>query len=201
MKRILLILGFIAVVFTSGYSQMNTGSLFALGVAELKMEAYRQKQINSDFDPTKILSFAFNPAAGYFLANRVAAGIMMSYAYHRLKYEAAKDITTAFLLGPFARYYYQYGALVPFAEIFLGIGRENYKYVYDTDGIENESPHRLFKAWLGIGAAYFITEYVALEMILKYFYETAKPIDAEGDGTSYNGLIFCIGFAIFFGSI
>lgn len=201
MKRILLILGFIAVVFTTGYSQMNTGSLFALGVAELKMEAYRQKQINTDLDPYKILSFAFNPAAGYFLANRVAAGIMMSYAYHRIKYDVSKEITTAFLLGPFARYYYQYGAIVPFAEIFLGIGRENFKYLYEEEAGETENPHRLFKAWLGIGAAYFITDYVALELILKYFYETAKPIDVDGDGTSYSGLIFCIGFAIFFGSI
>ncbi len=205
MKKIFLSSLAVFIATICSFSQLNTGSFFASGTAGIDLEIYSQKQVDSD-DKVNYFKFMFNPKAGYFLKNKIGVGIALDSRISRNKgtNTAGFEYTSSYsslLVGPFGRYYYEYGDLIPFGEVFVGFGKTNDKS--ESEGFDSEFPHSVFKMTGGAGAAYFINETVALEAIIKYFWEKQKPSweNATGEGEIYSGVIFMLGLAIYFGSI
>lgn len=204
MKKLLIILGFTLSV-SPVFSQMNTGSYFLSGSIPLNLQLYSGKDIVSD---TKqgYQSIQFAPKGGYFLKNRLAVGGMVDYSLYRNseKYDGGKSSnkSTTLLLGPLGRYYFNYGDFLPFAEAFLGIGRTNSKYVDEFGGetTETNSAHSVFKTAVGGGAHCFLSDALAFEALMQYFWESQRATEGDG-GHNYTGILLMVGITIYFGSI
>jgi hypothetical protein len=200
MKKFLFTLALFLFLVTSSYSQMNTGSLFASGTTRLGFSSYTNKDIDSDYK-TKTSQISFNPRVGYFVKNRIGAGGMMSLSHYKNKNDNDESNTnTSFLIGPFARYYVEYGSLIPFAEAGFGLGSN--KSVSEYEGTYKQT-HSQTRVNLGVGADFFLNDYCAIEGMLEYFWLKQKPTsdNATGSGNTQSGLVFDFGLTIFFGSI
>jgi len=70
----------------------------------------------------KLTSININPRIGYFLANQFAVGLDISLAYMNQKSGTSSDESSQslFSTGPFVRYYFTQGAVLPFGEINSG---------------------------------------------------------------------------------
>lgn len=205
MKKILLTLG-LAMLVSYGFSQMNTGSYFVSGSIPLDLQLYSGSSKDSPDQNENYQYINFAPKGGYFIKNRIAVGGMVDFSVDRQKFKNAASSfeevykTTTLLVGPMARLYYEYGKLMPFAEAFLGIGRSANKYI--LDGLsESTTTHSIFKVAGGGGAHYFLTQALAFEVLLQYFWETQKPTEGLGSGHNYTGILLLVGITIYFGSI
>jgi hypothetical protein len=208
MKKILFTLVLFFFISAYSYSQMNTGSLFASGTTNLNFKSYADKDIDNSDYKVNYTDISFNPKVGYFLKNRIGVGGMMELSRNKTKYNYldTEDTETesSFLIGPFARYYVEYGSIIPFAEVGAGIGST--KYVYksgDVEGGESETKHSQMQVNLGAGADFFLNDYCAVEGMLQYFYNKQKPTTEgnTGSGHASSGLVISFGLTIFFGSI
>lgn len=180
---------------------MNTGSLFASGTTNLSFSSYSDKDIDSDYKVSNT-EISFNPKVGYFVKNRIGVGGMVNISTSTQKDENDdKYSTSSWIIGPFARYYVEYGSIIPFAELGAGIGSSKTNYEYE--GFTEETKHSLTMVTLGAGADFFLNDYCAVEGMLEYFYTKQKPTSdgATGSGHSSSGLVFNFGLTIFFGSI
>jgi len=192
-------------ICTLSFGQLNTGSLFVAGNAGFDLQAYGQKDVDSEVK-TNHFDISLNPKAGYFLKDQLAIGVALNTWAYRSSGEdfsgtTYTSTTSGILFGPFARYYYEYGEFIPFGEVFIGFGSDKEKT--ESGEFTSETPHSVFQTTAGVGADYFLNEKVAIEAVLKYFYERQKPSgeNATGGGHNYNGVVFQIGLGIYFGSI
>jgi hypothetical protein len=204
MKKIILFISAVFLIYYSGAGQMNSGSFFSSGTTGLDLEAYSGKDVDAD-DKSRYLEISFQPRVGYFIKNRIAIGGAIMSALEKssedmVDYEYSNTQSTL-ILGPFGRYYFECGSLIPFVDGFLGFGRANSKF--KTGDVTTNNPHSIFKVAAGGGADYMINEKVAIEAILQYFREKEKPSgdNANGGGQIYSGIMMNFGIVIFFGSI
>ncbi len=189
-----------------GFSQMNTGSYFVSGSIPLDLQLYSgSDKLNSDVKESyQHLTIA--PKGGYFIKNRLAVGGMVEYSADRTKTDdgsgVSKYVSSQVLAGPLARYYYEYGKFLPFVEAMLGVGRQNIKSIFESGGesFESNSAHSVFKVAAGGGAHYFLTDALAFEALLQYFWETQNATEGDG-GHNYTGILLLVGITIYFGSI
>ena len=205
MKKILLTLG-LAMLASFGFSQMNTGSYFISGSIPLNLQLYSGSSKDTPDLKEGYQYINFAPKGGYFIKNRIAIGGMVDFSVDRQKFKNTasntEDInkTTTILVGPMGRMYYEYGKLMPFAEAFLGFGRSTNKYLLDGFS-ESVTSHSVFKVAGGGGAHYFLTEALAFEALLQYFWEKQNPTEGIGAGHAYTGILLLVGITIYFGSI
>ena len=210
MKKRICLLSFMLVFFLSVHSQMNTGSIFASGSTGLNFEMYKSTDLDTDAS-SNYSTFSFMPRAGYFLKNRIAAGGLVEFGRSQSKDTdefseyTYTDTYSRVLVGPFGRFYFEYGGVSPFVDASAGFGTE--KSVYKTEGIdgtnESENKHSIFKVTVGGGANYFFNESIAAEGMIQYFNETLKPKSegANGAGHRNSGVIIVLGITVFFGTI
>jgi hypothetical protein len=126
-------------------------------------------------------TFNFSPNAGYFLANNLAIGGNLVFAYDKLG-----DLkVTTFGIGPFVRYYFTDDKVRPF---FAGDMTFEKRKVEQTVGSFTEDA---FSWFLGGGAAFFINENVAVDGLLGYAH--SKVSDEDGSG----GLRLRVGFQVY----
>lgn len=191
-------------LFASLYlkAQMNTGSKFVAGYNNLSFNASSDKYVGTTSDPEKYFDIGLTTKAGYFLKNRLAIGGLVNYNYSKVTFTAdSKNISSGWSIGPLARYYLEYGTIIPFAELSTEFGMTNDKQIYST-GEPIESKHSVFGLNAGIGADYFLNESIAFEGMLHYSFDRVKPAgDATGDGYKTNGFGFSIGIIFYFGTI
>ncbi|MBC6492176.1 outer membrane beta-barrel protein [Flavihumibacter stibioxidans] len=136
---------------------------------------------NFTLNTTTNTTFSLTPAAGYFFLKNFAAGGTFNFLYNK----AGDDKTTAFGLGPFARYYFGKNNLKPFAHteyLFTSVKVEGPGFSSTSNGAD---------FFIGPGLAAFVNEHVAIETLVGY--ANSNYSGSSNDG----GLALRIGFQIY----
>lgn len=163
--------------------------------------------------------FGLTPTVGYFFADGFAGGLFMDLGISNQKRdevledgttESLKNNSTSFSMGPFLRYYLDMEKVKPFAHLQVGFGSSNLKYdMVDYDFSDPLNPkvvieeHELkygLSSWeIGAGAAFFITNSVAIDVMLGYNSNTRKRKYEDSDNenkTRTGGFGLDVGFSI-----
>ncbi len=132
-------------------------------------------------------SMALRPAAGYFFADNLMAGLSVPLS------GVTGDGFSSSTIGlvPFFRYYAAFGDFMVFPE--LGVGIIRYGSSRDTpQGDLSDSDSELAGS-IGVGAAYFLSDNVAIEGLFSYQGDQfLNPLFVTGGGIN-----FAIGFQIY----
>lgn len=154
--RILTVLIFSMVLSISMDAQFSQGSWTLGGSAGFNSESYK-----ADVDNAQKITFTnvwISPMAGYFIADQIAVGGEVSLSVNSSKYgDGESSSTSTFLLGPAARYY------MPLNDDLAAFGHVDVKLEV-TGGDDGYS---YFGFGIGPGLAYFLTENVAVQGLLK----------------------------------
>ena len=128
-----------------------------------------------------------SPKAAWFIQNNIAVGPYVRFGY---THQADSASTTSYGIGAFGRYYVVNDPKVNllkqgrwFFEANAGIGGSNTAHGRSTNGLE---------LGFGPGYAYFITQSVGLETLLKW-----NPIVGFGNAPFTSSLTLNFGFAIY----
>ena len=177
----LLLVGIEAVSFgqtasNNTFEQTDKGSHLAGGTISVSNQF-------SNSTSTNAFAANLNPNYGYFFANNLAIGGVLSLAYS--KQEAGPSSQNA-ILSPFVRYY-------------IGPPRTFMIFGYASAGgginVNQTKNVGLFDYKVGAGADYFVNKHVAFEALLTY--DGNKKLNIPGaDYTSIVGLL--IGLQVFF---
>lgn len=197
MKKLSFTIGLVLFGFTC-FAQMNTGSWFAAANSSFNFGFDVHHDLDTDVKTT-ILTYNLNPKVGYFIKNRLGVG--GSAEFSSVPGDGIDRLSTL-IIGPFARYYVQYGSLIPFGEGAIGFGTGNEVYTFDVT-TENYR-HTIFSGSIGAGTDLFLNEKIAIETMLKYYYMRKKPTSSNpfgGDGHVNSGIVVYFGIVIFFESI
>ena len=137
----------------------------------------------SNSTSSSAFSANLNPNYGYFFANNLAIGGVLSLAYS--KQQGGPSSQTA-ILSPFIRYY------IGPPKTFMMFG---YASAGSGINVNNTKNVGLFAYKVGAGADYFVNKHVAFEALLTY--NGSKKLNTEGaQYTSVIGLL--IGLQVFF---
>jgi hypothetical protein len=166
------------------------------GDFSLSSNTIKLKNDNASEDISSEFSFNIKPVFGYFFTDNIAIGIIINYDY--AKYSSIEK-SNSISAGPFLRTYLGDSYVKPF--IHLGVGFGNYKYLYDPsnnfDDIDINA--YLFNYNLGGGIAFFLNEYVALEVIVHYNNTSLKPRENNEENIKevYSKVSLDVGFQVF----
>lgn len=177
----MLLAGLVLACAFQAKAQIQKGNLMVgAGLADMSLGLQKD---NTNF------SLTINPKAGYFVEDNMAVG-----AEVKLSFETAKGYTDInYLAGAFGRYYFSDPETILlkhsrfFIEANAGISGENHK----PKGLPSSSTNGLGIGF-GPGIAYFITENIGLEAMLKY-----NLLIGFGSATTVNRLSFGLGFQIY----
>lgn len=125
------------------------------------------------------IEYSIDPRAGYFLCEKFAIGLNVSYYFDGVENFQRGSI------GPFARYYFINKRVAPFIEAEYNLGKSRYQL--QGGDFETVTTKRY---GAGLGLDVFITRNVAFEGTVKYLYNKEGAI-ADGK------LGLNIGFQIF----
>ncbi len=184
-------------------AQMNTGSKFIAGYNQFGFKTYTDKAVGTSSDADKYFHLNLTTKAGYFLKNRIAIGAIIDYNHSVQNFVTSiyKNIDTEWAFGPIARYYMEYGKIIPFAEISATYGMKNSRT--ESLSFNNEIKHSVLSLSAGIGANYFLNEKIAIEGMLNYGMSRLKPTmkGATGEGHLESGFGCNFGLIFYFGTI
>lgn len=182
-KNMIRCIGFLLILFSTvnyvhgqndgKFEQTDKGSHLAGGTISFN---------NTFANKTNLFSGNLNPNYGYFFANNLAIGGVLSMTYST----SNADYSTLATLSPFVRYYI--GA--PKTCMFFG-------YASAGGGVQsnNNTSVGLYNFQVGPGFNYFINKHVALEALMSY--RGSKLVARVGSNYSNNvGLL--IGLQVFF---
>lgn len=176
---LLLILLFMSSI---AFAQVEKGKCFLAGYSNFGLDIGKNKSKSggTTTENYKYSDFSFTPEAGYFVIDKLVAGLFIDFDRYTEKYdEGDKDFDTKIIIGPFVRYYImEYQKLWPYAEGRVGFGSEKYTNNYNSDYEEKWS---YFTTKLGVGATYFVTNTVGIDLFMGYDY------DVWTDKTDYSG--------------
>ncbi len=181
-KNMIRCIGFLLILFSTvnyvhgqndgKFEQTDKGSHLAGGTISFN---------NTFANKTNLFSGNLNPNYGYFFANNLAIGGVLSMTYST----SNADYSTLATLSPFVRYYI--GA--PKTCMFFG-------YVSAGGGVQsnNNTSVGLYNFQVGPGFNYFINKHVALEALMSY--RGSKLARVGSDYSNNVGLL--IGLQVFF---
>ncbi|MEP2669574.1 MAG: outer membrane beta-barrel protein [Cyclobacteriaceae bacterium] len=183
MKKIIVLIVFVAGIATSGYSQfIKQGTIIAGGSFEFNSH----KDNDSDF---KRSGLSLMPWAGFMVIDNFAVGGILDVSTSTTESGGSKFTSNSFMAGPFARYYLDNG-LFAHGQFTLGGGKT------DSGTVQKTSSNELK---IGAGYAIRITDTVLLEPILGYMSRSQKDKDTDLK-FSESGFFFMGGFTIFINS-
>lgn len=132
---------------------------------------------------------------GYFVINNLVIGLQIPYSYTFMKDDASKDkmSSTSIIFEPAVRYYFLKGKFKPFVHGGVGYGIEKDKYD-PSDGSSSTDKYSQFVWEIGGGGAFFVTDYVSLDLLLAYTSTTNKATNDNPD--DYKTIISGIGGGI-----
>lgn len=205
---ILLLFGFVATAQVEKSNWLITGSS-GLGISSGKSKVTMGSTTN---ESGKDFGFFFQPQVGYFVINKLAAGLMVNFSYDKSKNPEGDDYSswTTIMAGPFVRYYIvDLKGLMPYGEVSAAIGSQKYKSKFGS--IESEDKSSLTSLNLGIGGTYFVTDNVGLDLSLGYGFSSDKQeagsengdrsASSEDDITyKYSGINMNIGVVVTLGN-
>jgi len=194
-------------------AKSNFGAFFGNSTNEYTVDGTTTSK-----DGPKTTNFNFTPSVGYFFIDGFAGGLFFSANIANSKEdqeletggsETLKDNSSTIQVGPFIRYYIDMDKVKPFVEAHVGFGSQNYKYDYlDYDYSDPLNPvivikqedmkNSLFGWGVGVGAAFFITNSVAVDVMLGYDSFSIKNEDDDKNITKNKGGSFGldVGFSI-----
>ena len=154
------------------HSQTSKGSFMigASNLLELRNVVAKQKSDNGSNFEAKTTKFSIEPLAGYFIIDRLAVGVIPGFHYLNEDMNQSKLRTTEFSLIPYGRYYLGKNRFKAFAH--AGIGylhrslRNEFDFVDSQDAFKWGGSALVYEG--GIGGAYFLNDFVSLDLFLRY---------------------------------
>ncbi|MEN9444498.1 MAG: hypothetical protein RIS47_1388 [Bacteroidota bacterium] len=164
MKKLISILAIVALVLSVGtaMSQTTQGNYLVGGASAL---SFSSNKVTPEYDgekgdDSKSSSFDFSPQVGYFVMDNLAVGLDLAYSSTTDKGDVDVTSTTT-VVGVFGRYYLAGEKFRPFAQAELGYAANSIKMdeTYKFSGLVYSAE---------VGAAYFLTESISLDLSLAY---------------------------------
>lgn len=178
--------GQLMVGMSSGVLGFGTNSLGGIRFTSAKF---------NDTDDDKSFSFDLNPRIGYFFIENLAVGLNINTLYQQEKSGEYKYSGTLLSAGPYLRYYFPLGKILPFAEINSQFGFYNQvsKNPYYDD---NKTTSDIIQYGGGLGAAILFNDKVSLDLLLNY---SRFSIDWRDSGSKfvYNNFGINLGLSIY----
>jgi len=195
MKKLLMIVAVMAFVSTASFAQTEKGKMIVSGASDLSYSSVKEtpEQNGREGESTKYKNFNISPTLGYFVMDNLAVGLMFDYTSQKEKEEGSEEGKyNTFMFGPMVRYYFGTTNIKPYvhADVMFGSSKSeqgNTETKYKSTGWD-----------LGGGVAFFLNEYVSIDMGLKYGSLTEKNKDNSEYKYKTKGLAFTGGFSIFF---
>jgi len=183
MIRIISLFCLVFFVFEYGYAQtVSAGKTFEQTDKGSHLVGGTASLNNTFSSQSSLFNVNLNPNYGYFIANNLAIGGILSLTYSSNK----GSQSTLATLSPFIRYYIG----PPKTCMFFG-------YASAGGGIESDNERKnvgLYNFQVGPGFDYFINKHVAAEALLTY---TGSKLNVSGSNYNNNiGLL--IGLQVFF---
>jgi len=189
------------------FAQVEKGKWLLACYSNLGIDIGKYKWESSDGgDVTeyKYTQFNLTPMAGYFVIDKLAVGLFMDYQYYKDEnVDNSSDLwkNKSFTIGPFAKYYIlEYKGIWPYVGggIGFGSGKSGYE--------DSEHKWNILTYRVGVGATYFLTDNVGLDLSLGYNYDAQKYDNSiekstnASDNKDYNsGFKMGIGFIVTLG--
>jgi outer membrane protein len=209
MKKQYIILMLLLLCSSLLFSQVEKGKWYIAGNSNLGLDIGKTKYESSNgiTDEYKYTEFNFSPSAGYFVIDKLAAGLFIDYNYYKDINQADDDTwkSNSFIIGPFAKYYIlEYKKLWPYVGVGVGFGSGK----SELNGEEYEK-YKMSTFRIGGGATYFLSENVGFDLFLGYNKDVDKSeIDEAGYKSSnssdtsddiYSAFKMSIGVVVTFG--
>jgi outer membrane protein len=203
MKRTVLIVLLLGTITSVVNAQTEQGR-WMVG-AQVGNIAYQTRSVSSYF------SASISPSAGYFVSDNLLVGTGIPLSLSMSRYDLGSNVETrsiSYGLSPFANYFFGNGEIKPYVGIAFGYSRtndtrkQNYPATVSSKTTQNNS---LINIAPTVGAAYFITDNVALNAGLNYNIQSyrGEAIDLsnqpEDYTTNWRSLSLTVGFQLFFG--
>lgn len=175
MKKQYILLMFLFFCSTILLAQVEKGKWLLAGYSSLMVDIGKEKWESNDGGPAseyKYTHFNFTPEAGYFVIDKLAAGLFLDYEYYKDVDQDDNDSYkySSFIIGPFAKYYIiDYKNFWPYVGAGIGFGADKSSW----DGSDAHKS-KLLNYRLGGGVAYFLSDNVALDLFLGYNHYVTK---------------------------
>lgn len=147
---------------------------------------------------TTTSTFSFSPSAGYFVVDNLVlgAGILFSSSKFKVDEFDFEETDNSIVFSPFARYYFTEGNIKPFLQGSVGVGSSK----SESSDSDFEFKNSIFAYGFDGGVAFFLGNYVSIDLGLGYAYASFKPKDNNDDNfkSISSGFGFNAGFNIFF---
>lgn len=193
MKKLLLLVLSVFLVSSISFAQVGKGSKYVNASSSLSFSSMKTKigHPEGDYEYTDI-EFSIEPSVGYFIMDGLAIGISGLYESSKYKHDDYEsDPYVRYGLAVFGKYYFGQGSIKPFGKAEVGlIGSSEGEEDYDKDS------GMLFGA--GVGVAYFLNEFVAIEGGLDYNMYNLKNKEESNYTQKTSGIQFKVGFTLTF---
>lgn len=195
MKRIIL-LAALLISTTGVFAQFNQGRWLAGGSVGFSTVTSKTKTNNSTNTDGTSTNFSLSPEAGYFVMDNLAVGAGLSLSAGKSKAEGTPTYTfssSRMAIYPFVRYYLSQPI---FFQALIGGGTTKTKTTINTTTTEAKAGNFLWA--LGVGYAYFLNDFVAIEPFISYQVDTDtnKDTDTKDIGS---GLFLRVAFQVYLG--
>jgi hypothetical protein len=193
MKRLILVF-FALAGFTQAFAQFEQGRMMVGGAVDLNSYGSTSVNGNTSTKVSRTTHFGLSPTFGYFVVNNFVVGGSLTLGSSVTKYKTQNDkfTSSSFVIGPFARYYFD--NFFVHGSAGIGISRSRFK----GDRGQGVTTHNVSQLDLGGGYAFFLNDNVTFEPQLGFNVnvETDKDSDPkEADLTT--GLYLKAGFQIY----
>jgi opacity protein-like surface antigen len=156
MKKITFLI-FILSFFSQLHSQINKGAWLFGGTG-----TFSSIKSSNDLGSNSEISTQINGNAGYFLIDKLVAGLRPEILWDKFKTNSnSNDVSTQLSIGPFVRYYF-----LPSDQrvnFFAGAG-----YAYGTSKVSNQNSLHSNSLSLSGGPVIFLNTSVGLELFIGY---------------------------------
>ncbi len=167
------------------FAQVEKGKCYFAATSNLGIDIGKYKWESSNGGSVteyKYSQFFLHPEAGYFVIDKLVAGVFISYDYYKEAAQAETDTwkNTTFTIGPFVKYYIlDYKKLWPYATAGIGFGTD--KTTQGWDGGSSENKYGILIYRIGGGATYFLSDNVGLDLFLGYNHNVSTDKNASVD--------------------
>ncbi|MEL7001656.1 MAG: outer membrane beta-barrel protein [Bacteroidota bacterium] len=189
MKKVILLMAALVATSTFVLAQTAKGTIMAGGSASASFQTLESEVGGNTLSESDNNSIGFNPMVGYFFIDQFVAGLNIGFDRTKIEDGSFESTSTAFSIGPFARYYLNNGV---FFLANIGFGSSN----TESDSFDTDSGFRTWNA--GVGYAIFLNEWIAIEPTITYGSSTNTDDDQDPEAKFIQrGLQLNVGFNIF----
>ncbi len=192
MKKIIITVLLLAIV-KIGFSQFEQGNILLSGQSSFGFSSEKSKFDGNDV--SKQTSFSLTPAAGYFVVDNLAVGLLLNVSSSKTESETsdAESKNSTFTVGPFVRYYLQQKI---FFQGDLGFGST--KSEFTSGGSSSDSDYSVFSFGIGAGYAAMISDRVAIEPMLRWG-SLSEKADGADEPLITSGISLGVGVTVYLG--